>query len=191
MVFDSFGPYNKGTRGMMREMKGERTMNETIGNRIARLRKEKRLSQEALAEKLGVSPQAVSKWENDQSCPDISLLPALAGNLEVSVDELLTGHSDQVKMLPQNQRKPLEELTLRVRILSGDGDKIRVNLPMPLVKVCMEIGLDMAPGVAGDKAELLKGIDLRKIVELVEQGLVGKLVEIESADGDVVEVEVE
>ncbi len=166
-------------------------MNETIGTRIARLRKEKHLSQETLAEKIGVSAQAVSKWENDQSCPDISLLPTLAKTLDVSLDELLTGHSNQVELLPKNKRKPLEELTLRVRILSNDGDKIQVNLPMPLVKICMEIGLDMAPGVAGDRANLLKDIDLQKIVELVEQGLVGKLVEIESADGDVVEVVVE
>lgn len=166
-------------------------MNENIGSRIARLRKEKHLSQETLAEKMGVSAQAVSKWENDQSCPDISLLPTLAKALDVSVDELLTGHSNHVELLPQNKRKPLEELTLRVRILSKDGDKIQVNLPMPLVKVCMEIGMDMAPGVAGDRANLLKDIDLQKIVELVEQGLVGKLVEIESADGDVVEVVVE
>ena len=53
-------------------------MNETIGNRISKYRKEKGLTQEGLAEKLGVSSQAVSKWENDQSCPDIGLLSDLA-----------------------------------------------------------------------------------------------------------------
>lgn len=52
-------------------------MNETIGNRIARYRKAKNLTQEALANQMGVSSQAVSKWETDASCPDISALPQL------------------------------------------------------------------------------------------------------------------
>ena len=62
---------------------------ETLGKRIATLRKEKGLTQEQLAEKVGVSAQAVSKWENDVSCPDITLLPLLADLFGVSVDELL------------------------------------------------------------------------------------------------------
>ena len=57
---------------------------ETLGKRIAMLRKEKGLTQEQLAEKVGVSAQAVSKWENDVSCPDITLLPLLADILGVS-----------------------------------------------------------------------------------------------------------
>lgn len=62
---------------------------ETLGKRIAALRKAKGLTQEQLAEKVGVSAQAVSKWENDVSCPDITLLPLLADLFDVSVDELL------------------------------------------------------------------------------------------------------
>ena len=62
---------------------------ETLGKRIAMLRKEKGYTQEQLAEKVGVSAQAVSKWENDVSCPDITLLPLLADILGVTVDELL------------------------------------------------------------------------------------------------------
>ena len=50
-------------------------MEMTIGKRIAALRREKNLKQDDLAQMLEVSPQAVSKWENDQTCPDISLLP--------------------------------------------------------------------------------------------------------------------
>jgi len=46
-------------------------MEKTLGKRIAELRKKKGLKQETLAEKLAVSPQAVSKWENDQTCPDM------------------------------------------------------------------------------------------------------------------------
>lgn len=63
--------------------------NQTMGKRIMTLRKEHGLTQEQLAEKLGVSAQAVSKWENDVSCPDISIIPQLADVLRVSTDELL------------------------------------------------------------------------------------------------------
>ena len=150
-------------------------MNETIGNRIAKYRKNKGLTQEELASMLGVSSQAVSKWENDVSCPDISLLPQLSKVLGVTTDALLTGKNEEVKLLPEMERKNLDELTMRVYVNSAQGDKIRVNLPMLL----------------GEHGDALKGIDLAKIVELVERGLIGKLVEVESADGHTVEVVVE
>lgn len=69
------------------------TSSETLGRRIARLRLAKTATQERLAKELKVSPQAVSKWENDINYPDISLLPDLARFLGVSVDELLSGAS--------------------------------------------------------------------------------------------------
>jgi len=63
-------------------------MEQTIGKRIMTLRKSRGMTQDQLAEKLGVSPQAVSKWENDISCPDINLLPKLAELFRVSIDSL-------------------------------------------------------------------------------------------------------
>ncbi len=62
---------------------------ETMGKRISELRKHKGMTQEQLAQKVGVTAQAVSKWENDLSCPDISILPQLAEALGVTTDELL------------------------------------------------------------------------------------------------------
>lgn len=165
-------------------------MNETIGNRIQKYRKEKGLTQEELAAKLGVSSQAVSKWENDASCPDISLLPQLCRALGITTDELLTGRNDEVRLLPADQRKSLDELTLRVKVDSAQGDKVRVNLPMSLVKVCLEVGVDIVPNYTEGK-DAIRNIDLGKIMDLVERGAIGKLVEIESADGDTVEVIVE
>ncbi len=73
------------------------TSSETLGRRIARLRLAKTATQERLAKELNVSPQAVSKWENDINYPDISLLPDLARFLGVSVDELLSGASASVQ----------------------------------------------------------------------------------------------
>ena len=60
-----------------------------IHEQIAFLRKQKGMTQEELAKTLGVTNQAVSKWESGQCCPDIQLLPVLAKLFEVSVDELL------------------------------------------------------------------------------------------------------
>ena len=61
----------------------------TLGDRIKFHRKRLGMTQDQLAERMGVSAQAVSKWENNLSCPDISVLPDLAGVFGISVDELL------------------------------------------------------------------------------------------------------
>ena len=60
----------------------------TLGNKIASLRKQMGLTQEALAQKLEVTNQAVSKWESDQCCPDITLLPRIADVFGITIDEL-------------------------------------------------------------------------------------------------------
>lgn len=60
----------------------------SIGSKIAQYRKEKGLTQETLAQLIGVTNQAVSKWESDQCCPDIQILPKLADIFDVSVDAL-------------------------------------------------------------------------------------------------------
>ena len=164
-------------------------MNESIGNRISKFRKAKGLTQEALANLMGVSSQAVSKWETDASCPDITALPQLCRILGITADELLTGKTNEVKLLPAEERKSLDQLTLRIKVDSVAGDKVRVNLPMSLVKVGLEMGVDLSGNISG--AESLKNVDLNKVLELAERGLIGKLVEVESADGDTVEVVVE
>ena len=166
-------------------------MEMTIGKRIAALRREKNLKQDDLAQMLEVSPQAVSKWENDQTCPDISLLPKLAKILGVSVDELLSGKQELqpvVTLVPEDQRKDIKDMMLRIVVDSADGDKMRVNLPMALVQLAMEMGMEM-PQVSGNDA--LKNIDLAQVMELVRHGAMGNLIEVESADGDIVRIFVE
>ena len=166
-------------------------MEMTIGKRIAALRREKNLKQDDLAQMLEVSPQAVSKWENDLTCPDISLLPKLAKILGVSVDELLAGKQELqpvVTLVPEDQRKDIKDMMLRIVVDSADGDKVRVNLPMALVQLAMEMGMEM-PQVSGNDA--LKDIDWAQVMELVRHGAMGNLVEVESADGDIVRIFVE
>ena len=60
-----------------------------LNENIAALRKKKGLTQEELARLFGVTNQAVSKWESSQSCPDVALLPKIAGYFGVSVDALI------------------------------------------------------------------------------------------------------
>ena len=71
-------------------------MEQTLGNRIMENRKRLKLTQDQLAEKLGVTAQAVSKWENDQSCPDITMLPKLAEIFGTTTDSLLGRTQAQV-----------------------------------------------------------------------------------------------
>ena len=64
-------------------------MKKTLGMMIAELRKQHGMTQLELAEKMGVTDKAVSKWERDLSCPDINSIPKLAEILGVSVEELM------------------------------------------------------------------------------------------------------
>ena len=165
-------------------------METTLGKRIAALRKQKELKQDDIAQLLEVSPQAVSKWENDQTCPDIGLLPKLAQILGVTTDELLSGKQalQEVRVLPPEQRKDIKDMLLRIIVDSANGDKVRINLPMALVQVAMEMDVEM-PQISGKEA--LKNIDLNQIMELVRQGAIGNLVEVESVDGDTMRIFVE
>ncbi len=70
---------------------------EKIAGQISNLRKAKRLTQNELGERAGVSFQAVSKWERGETLPDISLLPDLAKILETSIDNILLGGEKQVE----------------------------------------------------------------------------------------------
>ena len=168
---------------------------ETLGLRIGMLRRQKGLKQDEIAEMLNVTPQAVSKWENDQTCPDISLLPQLADMLGVTVDELLTGKSaaPETRLVPVEERKDINDMMLRLVVDSADGDKVRMNLPIAIVEAALEMGLNSGTGgsIMVGGVDLAKNVDFSKIMALVRQGLVGNLLEVESADGDTVRIFVE
>ncbi|MGN1002916.1 MAG: helix-turn-helix domain-containing protein [Oscillospiraceae bacterium] len=167
-------------------------MEKTLGERIAAIRKAEGLTQEELAEKLSVSGQAVSKWENNLTCPDITLLPALARLGGITVDELLTGEQKpETVLVPVEQRKSIDELMLRIVVDSAGGDKVRVNLPLSIVKIAVDAGLSMDDVTANVKGLGNINIDFNKLFLLAEKGMMGKLVEVESADGDIVHIFVE
>ena len=96
------------------------TSSETLGRRIARLRLARTATQERLAKELNVSPQAVSKWENDINYPDISLLPDLARFLGVSVDELLSGASASTQESVAAQESTAEKSAAEVVAITAD-----------------------------------------------------------------------
>lgn len=72
----------------------------SIGERIAELRNKKNISQGRLAQMLGVSRQAISKWENDQSSPDTLHLIKLADTLDTEVEYLATGRKPVYEEAP-------------------------------------------------------------------------------------------
>lgn len=163
-------------------------MKESFGQRFQRLRKNAGLTQEEVATKLNITPQAVSKWENDVSAPDISVLTELSDILNVTLDELLGKAVDTMQVLPPEKRKNLENMFFRINVLSEDGDKVKVNIPLILAKVFVESGAEM-PKVNGK--DVLSNVNFSQIFDLIEKGVVGKMIEVESADGDTVEVWVE
>lgn len=160
----------------------------TLGQKISELRKKQKMTQDELAEKMNVSAQAVSKWENDLSIPDITLLIELSEFFGVSLDSLLKNKESETKILKAEERKPQEQLFLKIRVDSAGGDKVKVNLPLAFVRMAVESGMTL-PMLEGN--EHLKGIDLNMVFSMIDSGVIGKLVEVESAGGDKVEIWVE
>ncbi|MBR5767614.1 MAG: helix-turn-helix transcriptional regulator, partial [Clostridia bacterium] len=84
-------------------------MNIKLSEQLKKLRREKGNTQEDLANHLGISTQAVSKWEREEGYPDITLLPAIASYYNVSVDDLLgVGKIEKEKKLNAYRDKNAE-----------------------------------------------------------------------------------
>lgn len=161
----------------------------TLGEKLTLYRKKNNLTQDAVAETLGVTAQAVSKWENDASCPDIMLLPRIADLYGTTIDELLSREvAPVVALVPEERRRPLDEMIFRVLVDSVDGDHVKINLPMSLVKAVLAAGSSVGEMKFG-KVDL-SGVDFEQLIRLVENGALGRLVEVDSAEGDHVVIEV-
>ena len=125
-----------------------------IGERITELRKSKNLSQEELAEQLGVSRQSVSKWETGVSIPDTDKAVAMSRIFGVTADFLLTGESNNSDLSPggvvYNQNRVIENAepaTAPVTEESREKDRETFKLPnwktivSIVVAVCLLIGI--------------------------------------------------
>ena len=180
--------------------------NETLGRRIARLRLEYGMTQERLAMKMGVTAQAVSKWENDLSAPDIMLLPELARTLGVTVDELLEGRKSQGIVPAEPAPEPASEAVpspapeaapvdgsrpkkLHIQVDSSDGDVVNINVPLGMASAVLGVSSKL-PGVVNLNLNDAD-VDMTLIAEAIKHGEKGTLVEIDSGDGDHVTISLE
>lgn len=164
---------------------------ESIGQRIQRLRIEKNLTQGDLSDYLDVSPQAVSKWENDIAYPDITILPKLGKILGVSVDYILGEEEREVRYEPEKVKKNIDDLILKIRVTEGK-EKVKVNIPFKLLILLLDSNKDGMDNIniAGKNIDA-SNIDFEKIIKMVENGVLGKLVEVEGEDGENVSIFVE
>lgn len=121
-----------------------------LGKKIAAYRKNMNITQEALANQLGISNQAVSKWETEQSYPDVELLPKIADIFSISLDELfdrecVSVHKDPVDdgvMLPWE-----DDDTMRAVLFVGQRLIQREELDPVSKNVCNEVTLEYSGNV--------------------------------------------
>ena len=96
----------------------------TIGERIAELRKNRKMTQEELAGIVGVSAQSISKWENSQTMPDIMLLPTLASALDVTVNDLfsIVSSENHFESIPLDKTPESAYRSLFTALMQGLSD---------------------------------------------------------------------
>jgi len=115
---------------------------ETFGNMVAALRKEKGMTQLELAEKMGVTDKAVSKWERDLSFPDVSSIPKLAEILEVSVDELMQVKTDAKEDTTKRKIDEIIDLALK-------GVALAMGIAVVVLSIMKQIEVESAMTMLG------------------------------------------
>lgn len=159
-----------------------------LGKTINELRKKNNMTQEELAAQLGVSPQAVSKWENDLSCPDISLLPDVAKIFHITVDELLSGNYQEKETIETENPEPSFDNTKvskckKINIsVDNHGKVTNVSLPIKLVAFGMNIGSAYG-GLTNEHSEI--------IMSAIKNDLSGEIIKVNGEKGEVVTVTIE
>lgn len=160
----------------------------TIGSRIAQGRKAKGYTQEEFSQLLDVTAQAVSKWENDISCPDIQLLPKIAEILGMTTDELLTGKKSEQKAEAQKVNVDTSNLKININVLKPGQNPVNVSLPLSMVKRFAKIGNGIS-GIMGNGA--IDGVKLDEILTLVENGATGEILNVVADDNTNVKITIE
>ena len=115
---------------------------QTFGNMIATLRKEKGMTQVELAEQMGVTDKAVSKWERDLSFPDISSIPRLAEIFNMTVDELIQVKSNEKVKEKNNKISEIVNLTLK-------GVGVAMGIAVVILSLMNEIEINSAMSMLG------------------------------------------
>ena len=157
----------------------------TLGYNIAYLRKVKGITQENLAERLQVSAQAVSKWENNISCPDIMLLKPIATLLGVTVDQLL---SDKI---PQHlQRTQVIDKILRIDFIDSQ-DNISLSIPLEKLDELSKNEKVRNKPFLHSESGLLKKINFCWLKEYIASANVGTFLQMSSEDGTEVKISIE
>ena len=120
-----------------------------IGKFIAACRKEAGLTQASLAEKLGITDRAVSKWETGKSLPDASIMLELCGLLEIDVNELLTGEHITMENYKNKAEANLLEMSAKVEQkdkLLLKVEKIMIAVAIPFYAAMIIIGAYVCKG---------------------------------------------
>ena len=161
-----------------------------LGNNISAIRKAKGMTQEELAAKLGVSPQAVSKWENNLSCPDITLLPEISKFFGISVDELL-GVSDAAQKTAKKDKQDEPEVTYEEPVSTGkkattllitvekNGKVTKVKVPLGVVRFGLNLG-SIFGGLTGAQASTVENA--------IRTGLSGEILSVDGENGEKVTI---
>ena len=133
---------------------------QTLGMMISTLRKEKGMTQLELAEQMGVTDKAVSKWERDLSFPDINSIPKLAEIFEVSVDELMQVKTETKENIGKNKVTEIVDTALK-------GISIAMGIAVAVLSILGEIETKSAfimlgIGLASVSISLLKDKQVEK-----------------------------
>ena len=133
---------------------------QTLGMMISTLRKEKGMTQLELAEQMGVTDKAVSKWERDLSFPDINSIPKLAEIFEVSVDELMQVNTETKENIGKNKVTEIVDTALK-------GISIAMGIAVAVLSVLGELETKSAfimlgIGLASVSISLLKDKQVEK-----------------------------
>ena len=138
-----------------------------IGTNIYTLRKEKKITQAQLAEKLGVSVQAVSKWENDQCAPDVSLFPIIAEFFGVSIDRLFGYHTSSYNDDVEAIMKAADDSMNTYKEIEIISEGLKKYPNSPDLKIYLAFSLSMVNRMSKDEKEKHDAIE--KAVKVCEE----------------------
>ena len=135
-----------------------------IGEKLRKLRRDRDMTQEMLASAFGVSPQAISKWENNQCAPDVSLFPIIADYFGVSIDRLfgyyMNSYAEEVKAIMKAADDSMDTYK-EIEIIS-EGLKKYPNSPD--LKIYLSFSLSMVNRMSKDENERKESI--KKAIQL-------------------------